>query len=142
MARPVWTNEIIGDIDDDYDPQFDIEVNGTTVLSGAKIKLKNAITQEGTRHNADNMNNMFDFDNMDAMRSNKKDTIFNSNGSITEEIRNISSNILNAKRVTTFSNNNINEVTTIYTDDGLHVLRSTAVSTTIEPNGNVREEVI
>lgn len=142
MARPVWKNEIIGDINGDFDPRYDIAVDGEIVLEGAKLKLRNPITTEGTNHNADNMNNLFDIDNMDSMKANTKQTVFNADGSITEEIRDKSTNVLNAARVTTFpANGNIVETTTVYTDDGKFILRQTVITTSFSGTSTIKEEV-
>ncbi len=143
MARPVWRNEVIGDVGGDFDPQYDLSVNGEVVFQNAKLTLKNPVTTAGTRHNADNMNNLFDIDNMDSMKGHTRQTIFNADGSITEEIRDSAANILNAKRVTTFpANGSVVATTTVYTDDGVGILRQSAITTSFVGTTGIQEAVV
>lgn len=139
MARPIFRNEVIGKVGESYEPQYNIAAeNGN--LTGAKISLINPITTAGTPQNADNMNNLFDMDNMDSMKGNVKATVFNADGSITEEIRAEGSDIVNARRETSYPMPaTVVEKTTIYSDDGKTVLRQTTVTTTF--GTSIKEEV-
>jgi hypothetical protein len=139
--RPVWQNEVIGDICGDFDPQYDISVDGTVLHENAKLTLKNPIATYGTRHSADNMNNLFDMDNMDSMRGHYRTTVFNADGSITEEIKNSITNVRNALRVTTFPAGGFLETTTIFTDDGQFIVRETAIATSFPDSKTIREDV-
>jgi hypothetical protein len=88
------------------------------------------------------MNNLFDIDNMDSMKGNTRTTTFNTNGSITEEIRDSVTNVLNARRLTTFpASGNVVETTTIYADDGKSVVRVTTVTTSFPTNTTMKEVV-
>ena len=141
MARPVWQNEVIQQYKGSFDPQYKIQHAGGTIEE-AKLTLMNPITTEGTPHNADNMNNLFDMDNMDSMKGNIRKVVFNADGSITEEIRDKVTNILNASRVTTFpDSSSIKETSKIYTNDGLYVLRETTITTRFNADGTITEEV-
>lgn len=139
MARPIFRNEVIGKVGGSYEPQYNIAAeNGN--LTGAKLSLINPITTAGTPQNADNMNNLFDMDNMDSMKDNRKTTIFNPDGSITEQVKAEGSDIVNATRQTSFPTpTSVAETTTIYSDDGETVLRQTTITTSF---GNNITEVV
>ncbi len=138
--RPIFKNEVLAAVNGNYNAVYDISHSGG-VLTNAKISLKNGITTPGTPHNADNMNNLFDFDNLDSMRGNTRITVFNANGSTTESIKNTSTGIVNAKRETSFPNDTIVEVVTVYDDSGAIVLRRSTKTTTFNADGSVTEVI-
>ncbi len=140
MARPIFQNEILGVYNGTNEPQYDITHSGG-LLSNAKLILKNNIMVTGTPQNADNMNNLFAFDNLASMRNNTRITVFNADGSITENIKDTVSGIINAKRVTTFSGNTIVEKITVYDDSGTLILRNTTTTTTLNADGSITEVI-
>ena len=138
--RPIFTNEVIADIGGDFEPQYDIIAeNGT--LTGAKLTLKNNIFVQGTPQNADNMNNLFDFDNLGSMAGNTCTTVFNPDGSVTETIKDTDSLVTNAVRSTAFPGSNVVEATTVYDDTGLIILRQSTKTTTFNVDGSITEAI-
>lgn len=140
MARPIFINETLGSINESTVPQYTI-THSDGVLDNAILALKNPITVQGTPQNADNMNNLFNFDNLESMRGNTRITIFNADGSVTENIKNTSTGIINAIRTTSFSGTTIIEVVTIYDDSGTIVLRQTTKHITF-PDSSVSEVIV
>ena len=139
MARPIFGNEILETHNGSNEPQYDITHGGGTIAN-AILTLKNAISQSGTPINADNMNNLFDFDNLDSMRGNISETILNSNGTITENIS--IGSVIVATRLTEFPTaSTIRETTTVYDDTGTITLRRTIINTTVASN-RITQEVI
>jgi len=146
MKRPVFQNEISGDINGDASPRYKMQSQDSTFnVDNVSIVYQNPITQQGTPINAENMNNMFDFDNLESMAGNNSRTLFNQsdNDGILEEIYAAGTpNIVNARRLTNFlPNGNITETTTIYSDDGIGILRQT-IKTTSFDGDIITEEVI
>jgi hypothetical protein len=140
MIRPVFRNEIVSSVNGSFEPQYDIVSGGTVRMENAVLRFKNPISQEGTKLNAVNLTNLFDFDNMESMRGHRKTTQFNANGSITETITATGSSVVNARRETSFpSASAIRVVTTVFADNGVDVLRQTTVNTAVE--GSITETV-
>lgn len=135
MIRPIFKNEIIGDIEGDFKPQYDISPQG-------HIELKNPITVQGTPVNADTLNNLFNMDNLDSMAGNFKDTIFNADGSITENIREHEGVAINATKTTKFlATGEVEETTIVYDDVGEVILRQTSITTRFNADGSITEVV-
>jgi hypothetical protein len=140
MIRPIFTDEIIGTHNGSLEPQYDISSGGTVQVANAAFRLLNPVTMQGTPLNSTNMNNLFDFDNVESMCGHRKTTIFNANGSITETITRIGSSVVNARRETTFPNAaTIRVVTTVFADNGTTVLRQT--TNNISTGASITEDV-
>ena len=139
MVRPIFANEVLGANNGSFDPQYDVVSGGEVVAENAVLRLKNPVTTEGTPLNAANLNNMFDFDNFESMRGHRKTTTRTSTA-VTETITPIGSNVVNARRVTTFpAADRIRVETTIFAANGGTVIRRTTVNTTV--GATVTEEV-
>ena len=136
MVRPVFLNEILGKNNGKFEPQYDIiSGDGEVVAENTMLRLKNPILAEGTPLNSVNLTNLYDFDNMESMRGNRKTTVFNDDGSIAETIMEIGSNMVNARRETTFPTvNTVRVITTVFADNGVDVLRQTTVDTAVGAN--------
>lgn len=135
MIRPIFISEIIGDIEGDFKPRYDISPVG-------HIDLKNPVIVQGTPVNADTLNNLFDMDNLDSMAGNLKDTIFNPDGSITENIREHEGIAVNATKTTKFlATGEVEETTIVYNNAGEVVLRKTTVKTKFGEDGSITEVV-
>ena len=133
MRRPIFVNEIIGRVGSDNEPRYNMTENSDSTV---KFALANPVQTPGTPINADNMNNLFDFDNLASMQGNTKTTTF-SGDTITEEI--VSSGAVNASRVTTIGAGAIVEVTSVFSDDGVSLLRRTTVVTRFSGAGIIEE---
>jgi len=77
--RPVWQDLITQDYNGRPELQFDTESPFLTLL--------NHVVRDGTRHNAGNMNNMFYFSNLLALRGTKYVTAGLGTSTIIEEVR-------------------------------------------------------
>jgi len=140
--KPVFVDEVIGQVGGAYTPVYDITAGNVTIASDAEIKLKNPITQQGTPHSAAVMNLLFDFDNIAGMPGNKRVTAFNADGSVTETIASSTAGTDLAKRVTTFPGNTVVGEETLYDSTGTALLRQTVTTTTFNTDGTISEEVI
>jgi len=69
-----FQNEILGDVNGSTLPQYNISTSSGTLLN-AMLELANPVTQQGTPHTADVMNNMFSFENALAIRNARMRTI-------------------------------------------------------------------
>ncbi len=138
MPRPIFSNEIIGPINGSNDPQYEI----TGGLNCAKIKLLNPIIQEGTPVNSNNLNLLYNFDNLEGQPGFIKETpVPDGTGNLTTSIVNAETSKLAAKRITTFNaDGSITKTTFVYADDGITVLRRSVVTTTF-PQGFIAKEV-
>lgn len=148
MPRPIFTNETLGIYNEPltgfssnkphYKLIFDTE---EIVPFGVNLVLQNPITGQGTPQNADTMNNLFVFDNLHSMRDNTRETIFNPDGSVLEQIKNTATGVVNATRLTTFPGATIVEEIIVYNDSGTLVLRRSKTTTSFEANGTIKEVV-
>ena len=137
MRRPIFQNEILSSINEDNEPRYELIHMGDGTV---KLRLANEIATHGTPHSADNMNNMFDFENLESMKGNNKETSFSNDGNIIEEIKSVASGVVNAQRVTTFQNGEILVETTIFNDAGTDVIRATTHTTLFE-NDEIKEVI-
>lgn len=97
MNRPFFQDEVLSDIDGDFEPQYNLE--NVTGSQRTKIKLANTIERQGTPITSSMMNNMFYFYNLLAMGGVRYRTIGLGTDTITEEIRDITSDILIARNI-------------------------------------------
>ena len=135
IKRPIWKNEIIAPHGGSYDPQYRL----TGPQDATVISLRNDIVQQGTAVNAENLNNLFDFDNLASMAGNTRTTYFTPQG-ILEEICSAQGTV-NASRLTVFgTDSSVTEVTSVYSDDGNVLLRQTTANVSFSTS-EITEEV-
>jgi len=139
--RPVFQNEIIDAYNGGNEPQYQIDYDGGQLLD-ATLTLKNPVTQPGTPHNADTMNNLFDFDNTASMKGNTLTVDLNPDDSVTVSIADTALGTVNAECAVAIPNNGpIVAVITVYDDAGTLVLRKTTHTVTIGTNGSITEVI-
>jgi len=136
MKRPVFQEEILGEINGSNEPQY--EIKGS--MENATLKLQNPITQEGTPFNAINLNNLFNFDNLPSMRGGTQITRFPTQQSIVETIEH--DNIVNAIRATNVTSEQVISIETILSNCGTKIVRQTTSITTFDENGFPKTIVI
>lgn len=84
----------------------------------------------------------FDFDNLASLSGNIKNTIFNTDGSVSETIKNTIDNKLVAIKNITFGTGVIYEDETVYKDDGATIIRKTRNEIKFNADGSITEKVV
>ncbi|WP_051688308.1 hypothetical protein [Desulfofalx alkaliphila] len=85
----------------------------------------------------------FSFDNLAELKGCSKSTVFNPNGSISENIVKTVGGAKVADRVTVFNQDgSITVTTTAYEDDGQTVMKEATVTTEFNPDGSISEVVV
>jgi hypothetical protein len=131
MARPIFTDEVLGANGGVQTAQYDIIQDGAVSAQNVSLTLKNPITTPGTPLNAANMNNLFMFDNLISVSGSTYNTTGLGTSTITETIIDTTSGILIAKRRSAKgSNSNWTITETLYGSDGATVIQSRKIQYT------------
>jgi len=117
--RPIFVDEILGDINGDFEPVYDTAY----FLSTGKMRLVNAIDVEATPQNAGQMNNLFYFYNLIGVRNTTYLASGLGTGTITETIRDANTSNLIAVNLSVKSDNVWTVTETLYAGDGIAVLQ-------------------
>jgi len=135
MSRPFFVDEIIGAIDGDFEPRYSISEEG-------RLRLLNPIIVEGTPINANNMNNLFYFYNLIGVGNSKYATSGFGTKTITETIKDRTTNNLIAKNFSVGSEDNTNWiiVETLFYENGIDIMRERKITYT--KIGNEWEAII